>query len=91
MTAATESGPGFEWFPGIPSRNSFCYGRVGDVPVKVSLLTMIRVVMVEELGPDRMPLRTLMSVDTGGARLGAMASFLDSLGIRPGLEDPAGP
>lgn len=80
---ATESGPGFEWFPGIPSRNSWTYGLAGDVPVKVPHLTMLRLVMVEELGPDRLPIRTLMTVDSTGVYLGSMATFLSGLGIRP--------
>lgn len=84
MTAAAESVPGFEWFPGIPSRNSFCYGQIGDTRLKVTHLVILRLLLVEEIGPDRLPIRTLTSADVGrDMDRAAVEAFLTTMGIRP--------
>lgn len=53
----------FVWHNGIPSRDRFCYGRVASVPVKVTHLTLLGMMLIEETDAERLPVRTLSSID----------------------------
>lgn len=56
----------FRWFPGIPSRNAFTYASLSGTDVKVTHLTLLATVIVEEIDSDQMPLRTLSTIDVDG-------------------------
>lgn len=86
--------PEFDWSPGIPSRNRITFATLGTVSVKVSHLTALRLVLIEETGADRMPVRTLARLDLGPISTDDTTSGLDAdvarveqvlrdLGIRP--------
>lgn len=75
----------FRWFPGIPSRNMTTRGAIGDVPVRVTFLTLLGFVRIEELDGQAMPLRTLSQIDVYGKGYGLpeIETLIRDLGVTP--------
>lgn len=81
MTTTTD----FRWFPGIPSRNLFTQAKLAGTSVRVTFLTLLGFVLIEELGSDAMPLRTLSQIDVYGKGYGLpdVERLIRDLGVTP--------
>lgn len=80
------TGPGsFRWFPSIPSRNVTTRCRQGDTPVRVTFLTVLGYVRIEELDQSAMPCRTLAQIDVAGRGYGLpeVETLITGLGVIP--------